>query len=62
MIAALFAFEVEVEGRCGLGGVVHDLFDHRERVLWCRVEVAGLCWRFQLIDGIIHFLNARLED
>jgi len=62
MIAALFAFEVEVEGRYECGGAVHSLFDHRECVLWCRVEVAGLRWRFQLIDGIIHFLNNHLED
>jgi hypothetical protein len=62
VVTALFAFEVEVEGRCKLGGVVHGLFNHRERVLRCRVEVAGLRWRFQLIDGIIDFLDARLED
>ena len=62
MITALFAFEGEVEGRCRLGGVVHSFFDHRERVFWRRVEVAGLCWRFQLIDGVIDFLNVRLEN
>ena len=62
VVTALFAFEVEVKGCCKLSGVVHSFFDHRERVFWSRVEVAGLCRRFQLIDGIIDFLNARLED
>ena len=62
VVPALVAFEVEVEGGCKLSGVVHSLFNHRKGVLWCRVEVAGLRWRFQLINGVIDFLDARLED
>ena len=43
VVTTLFAFEVEVEGRCKLSGIVHGFFDHRERIFWCRVEVACLC-------------------
>ena len=62
VVATGLVVQVEVEDGGEIGRVRQRLFDHGQGVFGRRVLVAGLGRRLEFVDGVVHLLNAGLED